>query len=270
MPLVVLAGLFGSGCGGADRASLEKDVRLEIAHDPPGNAPAGEPFLLGMRISATPPLGPGSAHVWYETLDAGWSRLELTGLAGTDRLEAEIPPQPRGTTLRYYFTVRSALGEMVRLPSEQPSEGASALAPPAYEIEARAPVASWAMWLRTGGAALALALVVLGGVLSSRRMRRTSESAALSPGVALVALGLVVFAVALGGAVVASWQATGDALRDVPGTWWIALLLWSFLMAATRRSREAGAEGTPWLARLVLLLTGAGGLAVLAGLTGLP
>ena len=264
--LLGAAALLPASCGGPDRASVSRDVRLEVSHDPPGSGPPGEPVLLDVRLSSNPPLPPGSAHLWYAS-DGEWLRQALTPLAGTDRFEAQLPPQPRGRQIRYYFTVRSPLGETVRLPEDGTQADGGARGRTTYTLHVRAPVAPWAAWLRGLGAAVALGLVLLGGWLTLRR-RATTPEAAPRFASALGAAGVVLFAAALVGAAAASLQATGDPLREVPGAWWIGLLLWlplPLLARAARRKPAAGGRRRA-LTLVVPLLATAGALAVLAGL----
>ncbi len=296
----VAAGWVESGCGGRERAALHRDVRLEIAHDPPVSAPAGEPLLLGLAVTADPPLAPGSAHLWYDA-GGGWVRSQLEPLAGTDRLEAHLPALPRGRTVRYYFTVRSPLGETMRLPrggvrspTEPAGRGGEAPRAPAasgaaessaapagdgspthetrdvYELLIRAPVAGWAAWMRGGGAALALLLVLAGAGLSARW--RPAEPPGRPAGVTLEALGVAVFALALVGAAIASFQATGNPLRDVAPGWWVAGAAWLPILAlarALRRSPAGSARRARRLAVLAAILAVPGAVALLVGLAGL-
>ncbi len=266
-----------AGCGGRERASLSRAVRLEIAHEPPLTAPVGQPLLLGLTAEADPPLAPGSAHLWYEA-GAGWVRAELEPLPGTDRLEARLPTQPRGRTIRYYFTVRSPLGEIVRLPRGATSEpngaadsGAASevlrLAAGVYELTVRAPVAGWASWLRAAGAALALLLILGGAALAARC--RPGEPPGRPAGVALEAFGVMVFALALAGAVIVSFQATGSPIHDVPPAWWIAMAAWLPILIvarAVRRPAPGSAPRTRRLALLAAILAAPGAVAFLVGL----
>jgi hypothetical protein len=260
--------LLSAACTRPDTASLEQDVRLDVSHQPPGSAPAGEPFLLGVRLSSTPPLAPGSAHVWFNA-EGEWVRLPLEPLPGTDRFEAELPPQPRGRVLRYYFTVQGPLEETVRLPEAGPAAAAAGAAgPETYALRVRAPVAPWAAWLRGGGAALAL-LLVAGGTLAARR-REGETAGRRGASLALAGLGVAVFALlALGGALAASFQATGSPLREVPPAWWIALVLWLplLLVAWRARRRPPGAE-VPARRGLALWMRALAVLGALAALVG--
>jgi hypothetical protein len=308
------------GCGGSDRASLHRDVRLEIAHDPPLVAPADAPFILGLSVKADPPLPPGSAHLWYDG-GGGWVRSQLEPAVGTDRMEASVPGFPRGRMVRYYFTVRNALGESVRLPAgrravradttasgagatgepratagstgsvavpdslastreaSSASEGvAGAAAAPrgdpaaggeddVYRLLVRAPVSDWAKWLRGGGAALALLLVVAGAALAFRW--RPAEPPGYPGGVTLEVAGIAVFALALAGAACASFQATGNPLRDVATGWWVAGAAWLPIVAVARALRRSGGGSAARARRLAVIaaiLAVPGAVALLVGL----
>jgi hypothetical protein len=281
--------VLAAGCGG-ETATFHRDVRLELAHDPPGAAPAGAPLLLGLRVSADPPLQPGSAHLWYD-VGAGWERIPLEPLPGTDRWEARVPPQSRGRTVRYFFAVKTPLGETVRLPERRPPSPAEASRPevrpesapgavsgtppetPAtaardvYELSIRAPILPWAAWLRGAGALVALLLVAGGATLAARW--RPFDTPGRSAGVILAAGGAALFVAAMAGAVIASFQATGNALRDVPGGWWVALAAWLPILVVARvlgRRPAGSAKRARRLALLAAVLGVAGAVGLLLGL----
>ncbi|MFN2432328.1 MAG: hypothetical protein ABR599_05835 [Gemmatimonadota bacterium] len=263
---MILAAL---ACGRPDSATLEENVRLQLSHEPPGSAPAGLPFLLGLRISATPPLDPGSAHLWWASDGGDWVRAALEPLAGTDRLEAELPAQPRGATVRYWFAVQSALGDTVRLPMPDPEPGAAGAADrDTYELLVRAPVAAWASGARGAGAAAGLLLVLTGAWAAWRRSREAAAGTRVAARTALA--GVALFAVAgVGGAMAASHQATGNFVREVPPSWWVALLLWAATLPVLLRLERAPAEtgrGRRALVVLAIALASAGGVAVAVGL----
>jgi hypothetical protein len=280
-----IALLVAAACG-PDRASVEEDVRVDVSHDPPARLAAGDSVRLDLRVAASPPLAEGAAHVWHST-DGDAARTVLAPLGGTDRLRAVLPPLPRGTVLRYRFTIATALGEEVRLPAGPAAPaGDPRAAPPAaggfphYELVARAPVAPWAAWLRGGGAALATLLVVAGSLLALRESAGGRGRGARA-WLRIAAAGVVLFAAAvLVGAVAASLQATGDLLHDVPPAWWAALLLWLPVFAVAWKARparplpapgEGPAPGPPGrrTATAVAVLAVGGALAALLGLGGL-
>ncbi|HEY7530321.1 MAG TPA: hypothetical protein VIC56_06560 [Gemmatimonadota bacterium] len=278
-----------SACG-PDRATVEEDVRLEVSHEPPAGLVAGDSIRLDLRVSASPPLPAGAAHVWYSA-DGDPARVVLTPLAGTDRLRAILPPPGRGTVLRYRFTVASPLGDEVRLPAGPPAPagepgetppvaGAAPRGPaalPHYELVARAPIEPWAAWLRGGGAALGTFLVLAGALLALRDSAAGRGRGARG-WLRAAAVGVVLFAAAvLVGATAASWQATGDLLRDVPLAWWVALLLWLPVVVLAWRVRpphalpapgEEPPQGPPGrrTATAAATLAAAGALAALLGL----
>jgi cytochrome bd-type quinol oxidase subunit 2 len=145
---------------------------------------------------------------------------------------------------------------------------------------ARAPVAPWAAWLRGGGAAVATLLVV-GGALLALRESTSGRGRAARAWLRVAATGTVLFAIAvLVGGLAASWQATGDLLRDVPPAWWLALLLWLPLLVLALRTRAARALPAPGesappgppgrrTATAAAVLSIGGALAALLGLGGL-
>jgi hypothetical protein len=265
--LVVAAGI-GAGCGTRERASLHREVRLEMAHDPPDSAPAGEPLALGLDVTADPPLAPGSAHLWYDA-GGGWVKAQLEPLAGTDQLAAEVPAQARGRRIRYYFTVQSPLGETMRLPLKRTGVAGSPATPTndVYEILVRAPVPDWAVWIRGGGAVLALLFALAGGMRAARW--RPAEPLGRPAGMVLQSIGVVAFAVALAGAAIASFQATGNPLRDVPAEWWAAGAAWLPILAvarSARRSPTGSAKRARRMALLAAILALTGAVALLLGL----
>jgi hypothetical protein len=87
--------------------------------------------------------------------------------------------------------------------------------------------------------------------------------------VALEALGVVVFAVALAGAVIVSFQATGSPIHDVPRAWWIAMAAWLPILVVARAVRRPAPGSAPRARRLALLaaiLAAPGTAAFLVGL----
>ena len=284
----VALGSLGAGCGGRERATLHRDVRLEIAHDPPLYAPADAPFVLGISVTADPPLAPGSAHLWYDG-GGGWVRSQLEASAGTDRMEAQVPAFPRGGKSggaasaaaggRASGPVGSAAESTAVVGVESSAAAVESFTTPpvggspadaaadVYRLLVRAPVAEWASWLRNGGAALALLLVLAGAALAVRW--RPAEPPGRPAGVTLEVLGVVAFALALVGAVCASFQATGNPLRDVQTGWWVAGLVWLPILAvarALRRSTGGSARRARRLAVLAAILAVPGAVALLVGL----
>jgi hypothetical protein len=136
-----------------------------------------------------------------------------------------------------------------------------------YRLLVRAPVSDWANGLRGGGAALALLLVVTGAVLALRW--RPAEPPGHPAGVTLQVVGIVVFALALVGAACASFQATGNPLREIATGWWVAGAAWLPILAvarALRRSAGGSARRARRLAVLGAILAIPGAVALLVGL----
>ncbi len=202
--MAIAAGLLLlTGCRQEGKRQIEEKIVTSVEHIPPGTVTDGRNAVIRVNVKSTAPAEQQTVVLYYR-IGPDWTGVAMKQVGEESIYEAEIPPQPRGTAVRYYIELRTAAGSKIRLPSNAPER--------LYVVRFQGVAPDWVRVSHSLLLYSALALTLVAAILAYLVVKGRTNLSTKIP--FLVGLAAVLYAV-------------GGVVLQMLFSWYVDARLWS-------------------------------------------